>query len=1509
MRFLFLLGCGAAFLSAPAQISPVLNARTDTGYPTIQSAVNEAEAGDTLHLAAVIFDEYLILDSTLVLLGDPEGGTVLDIRTLPGYGVHIKAGSTTIQDLTIQSGPAHTSYAIHSEPDVSGLTLRNVRVLNNMSSGIDLNGLDGSAINTIEDCEVLYCAAGFGLALSSCQNVDIKNFNSTGNGNGDVGILESAYTTRRTEDIRFSGDLTLLGVNGDGLGGIVVQSDSTVVNPGIGVEFDIDMQGDFIHKISAMTEYDGAPLGYILCTTEHVSALTQALAQIPGVMGLVSRNIASGALEIWPGMLLQDAIGMAEVGETIHILEPGDYDTSLVTIDRSLSIIGPNAGLDATDPARGVEARFTGGMHVSASQVVIDGIRIQPLTVVADGLILDAGVDNAVIRNTVIRGNLDAVGDLGQVGTRSSASVSFDACSWRNWPVGFVTEAGSAQIESSTIADNREGIRLASDGTSALRLEAEGLIMTNAGADAFAITSAAPGDSLIVTSTTGALHRHAFRFDVPIAHRVEGNVFVESEVQIIGLSNDERIEFCETNDFSMPPIVIEGCLNPAAANFESCATVDPGLCLYGGCTDVNSCNFQEGADIDDGSCEYASCADCLNPLACNYNPAATIEGDCDFDSCRGCTNPAALNFDPGATIDDGSCRIAGCLDPEADNYNPDATFDNGVCFFFGCTDAAACNYDPEANLDLGTCEFASCAGCTDDRACNYDATASQDDGSCDFLSCRGCTDPSAANYNSEATIDDGSCRILGCTATSAINYDSAATNDDGSCLFGGCTDSGACNFDPAADSDDGTCEYTSCAGCAIEGFCNYDPNVTIHDGDLCDYLSCCGDPAATNYDPDILPQLTFGCTYGQTAGMPYFSDCTLPFACNYLEPDPCEFDSCAGCTDPGACNYNPDATLSTTTCTYPVDVFGVDHVDCNGNCLNDENGNGVCDEVETSGCTDSGACNYDVQATSDDGSCEFLSCSGCTDQAACNLDAEATINDGSCEYSTCAGCTDPTACNYDAGAVLDAGCLHPEDLFGLDFLDCDGNCLNDADGDGTCDEAEVPGCTNLAACNYSSDATEADGSCDFDSCYGCTDNTACNFDPAVTELEEGACDYATCAGCMDGAACNYDALATLDLGCLYPAAAHLDCLGNCLNDADGDGVCDEFEVPGCGDVMACNFSLDATDDDGSCDYASCAGCTNPGACNYDAAASLNDGSCDYLTCQGCTDPDACNFLSDATVDDGSCIYPLDIFNDPSLDCTGGCASDADGDGICDIDEVRGCMDSGACNYDAQAEFDDESCEYASCAGCTIPGSCNYNSDAQIDNGTCSTPVTLYGSDAYDCLGQCVEDVDGDGVCDEFEIEGCKDETACNFDPEATDDDGSCLAPEEGYDCGGVCLADADGDGVCDPFEIAGCTDSSACNYDASATDEAGNCSYPIEDYLDCDGECLQDSDGDGICDINEFCVGDLNDDGIRSASDVLTILAGYGCVIECGDLDLNGDGLVTAADILAMLAVFGTYCD
>ena len=98
--------------------------------------------------------------------------------------------------------------------------------------------------------------------------------------------------------------------------------------------------------------------------------------------------------------------------------------------------------------------------------------------------------------------------------------------------------------------------------------------------------------------------------------------------------------------------------------------------------------------------------------------------------------------------------------------------------------------------------------------------------------------------------------------------------------------------------------------------------------------------------------------------------------------------------------------------------------------------------------------------------------------------------------------------------------------------------------------------------------------------------------------------------------------------------------------------------------------------------------------------------------------------------------------------------------------------------------------------------------------------------------------------------GCTDTNACNFENDANQDDGSCEDPEEFYDCDGICILDTDNDGICDELEIIGCIEPMACNYNPDATDEV-ECTYP-ELYHNCDGECINDADGDGVCDEEEI---------------------------------------------------------
>ena len=273
------------------------------------------------------------------------------------------------------------------------------------------------------------------------------------------------------------------------------------------------------------------------------------------------------------------------------------------------------------------------------------------------------------------------------------------------------------------------------------------------------------------------------------------------------------------------------------------------------------------------------------------------------------------------------------------------------------------------------------------------------------------------------------------------------------------------------------------------------------------------------------------------------------------------------------------------------------------------------------------------------------------------------------------------------------------------------------------------------------------------------------------------------AGCNDPAACNYDATAEGDADCVYSDGV-TNCDGTCVNDADGDGVCDENEIAGCTDASACNYDANATDDNGSCesldacgvcggDNSSCTGCTNPAADNFDPSALIDDGSC---IISGCTNPAADNYNPEANNDDGSCI--ISGCTNPAADNYDPAANTDDGSCI-----ISGCTNPAADNYNPEANNDDGSCIIS---GCTNPNADNYDPAANNDDGSCvATGCTYPGADNYDAVNTAE-----DGSCI---FSGCTDAAAENYIAYANNDDGSCVYEPCGTG-GGDCPYDANGDG-------------------------------------------------------------------------------------------------------------------
>ena len=279
------------------------------------------------------------------------------------------------------------------------------------------------------------------------------------------------------------------------------------------------------------------------------------------------------------------------------------------------------------------------------------------------------------------------------------------------------------------------------------------------------------------------------------------------------------------------------------------------------------------------------------------------------------------------------------------------------------------------------CEV-SC-GCTDDSACNFDPNALNDDGTCDF-SCLGCTDATACNYDPDATVDDGSC-IAGGPQTFTMTL---LTDNYGSETTWTLTDADGASVMSGSGYGNNT-TYT-----ATEQLCYGCYTLTVSDsygdGICCSYgngsysFTVNGEEVASGGEFNNSDVTDF-CVEPSTV-----TGCTDPAACNYnanavTDDGSCEtLDACGVCGGPGAiydcgCSDIPNGDCDCNG--NQLDALGV----CGGSCTADADGDGICDDVDDCvGQLDAlGVCNGDCASDADgDGVCDtpdFVPTTPCVD--------------------------------------------------------------------------------------------------------------------------------------------------------------------------------------------------------------------------------------------------------------------------------------------------------------------------------------------------------------------------------------------------------------------------------------------------------------------------------------------------------------------------------------------------
>ena len=325
-------------------------------------------------------------------------------------------------------------------------------------------------------------------------------------------------------------------------------------------------------------------------------------------------------------------------------------------------------------------------------------------------------------------------------------------------------------------------------------------------------------------------------------------------------------------------------------------------------------------------------------------------------------------------------------------------------------------------------------------------------------------------------------------------------------------------------------------------------------------------------------------------------------------------------TDNGITSYEVNINFQAGNNSYVtngVNVISLLTISNNLYCLNDVDDDGICDENETSGCTDPTAFNYNPDAEVNDGSCLEVVL-GCTNQNADNYNSLANTDDGSC---TVAGCMNELAQNYNELATID-----------------DGSCI-------------IDGCSDPLAFNYNANATVNDGSClnAIDLSYDTVPtSTSTNFNILAN----------TISLTLANSAINTEDL----IGAFQIINGELVCVGyNPWEEGDmavslwlddplteeEDGYVtnepiywianqnstgmnyllevsiNEFDI-----ITNINVNLNVT-----------LGCTDENAFNYTEGV-IEDGSCVPII-NGCTDENSCGYNASANTDNGSC-YTLNV---------------------------------------------------------------------------------------------------------------------------------------------------------------------------------------------------------------------------------------------------------------------------
>ena len=345
---------------------------------------------------------------------------------------------------------------------------------------------------------------------------------------------------------------------------------------------------------------------------------------------------------------------------------------------------------------------------------------------------------------------------------------------------------------------------------------------------------------------------------------------------------------------------------------------------------------------------FAQETGCMDQLACNYNAEATIDnGNCIYDVenvfLNGIIDEYGLTSNVLFTYEENnSVLVADSIFIQGSNI-----FTEGILLFFYTSDSLlsiieSSLIDTFNYYDENHASF-DCIGCINENIdldyYNCDGTCINDEnnnGICDeFEPSFGCTDVDALNYDSSANIENGSCfyefNVVFEEVTNTTNIISLYNIYTVDLILG--------EMEIAIGDLVGV--FYILDGALVSG------GYVVYDGTSPIQITVIGDdpntPQVEGFQQGqeiiwIVQQASTATNYlidVETESEVFSPDTEVDITLEEVNPI-----VILGCTDPEACNYNPNANLEDGSCRL------VEIIDCNGNCINDLDMDGSCDELD-----------------------------------------------------------------------------------------------------------------------------------------------------------------------------------------------------------------------------------------------------------------------------------------------------------------------------------------------------------------------------------------------------------------------------------------------------------------------------------------------------------------------------------------------------------------------------------